>query len=105
MLCTHRLLSIRGNIGPILLVGIGRIRPMQIIIDVHGLHHCYTNDTQLYFFISEWMASNRLQLNPSKYEFLWFTTPRVAVYLTTLPSHSVILKSDQPTQPQPCSLL
>ena len=64
---------------------------IRVIIDVHGLlRHCYTNDTQLYFFISEWMASNRLKLNPSKSEFLWFTIPRVAVYLTTLPSHLVI---------------
>jgi len=31
---------------------------------------------QLVFFISEWMASNRLKLNPSKFEFLWCTTLR-----------------------------
>jgi len=45
---------------------------------MHGLllHHCYTNDKQLYFFISEWMASNRLKLNPSKSEFQWYTTLR-----------------------------
>ena len=49
------------------------IRPMQRIIDAHGLlHYCYTNDIglQFYFLISEWMASNRLKLNPSKSEFL-----------------------------------
>jgi len=38
---------------------------MLRIIDVglHGLlHYCFANDTQLNFFISEWMASNRLKL-------------------------------------------
>src|SRR6218665_3969585 len=36
--------------------------------------HCYTNDTQRFFSISELMASNRLKLNPSKSEFLWCIT-------------------------------
>src|SRR6218665_1150863 len=74
ILCAHRLLKIIGNIGPILSY---YIQPTQRTIDVHGLlHHCYTNDTQDYFFISEWMASNRLKLSPSKSEFLWYTTIR-----------------------------
>src|SRR6218665_3197832 len=59
---------------------------MQTIIDVHGLlRHCYTNDTQLYFFISEWMSSNRLKLNPSKSEFLYGSPPprrRLLDYIT-----------------------
>jgi len=59
---------------------------MLIIIDVslHGLlHYCYTNDVQLYFFISEWMASNRLKLNPSKSEFLLVSPSIWLQYLRT----------------------
>ena len=59
------------------------------IIAAHGLlHHCYTDDTQIYFFcrpsnlasvkdrilsciddITEWLQVNRLRLNPSETEF------------------------------------
>ena len=60
-----------------------------LIMHAHGLlHHCYADDTHLYFFckpsdadalkdwiikcigdVAEWMASNRLKLNPAKSEF------------------------------------
>src|SRR6218665_4003562 len=67
------------------------LRPMQRIIDhVHGLfHHCYTNDklTQLCFFISEWMASNRLKLNPSKSEFLERQRHKKSLCLSTFDFH------------------
>src|SRR6218665_3150272 len=50
---------------------------VERIIEAQGLlHHCYTDDTKLYFFISEWMVSTRLKLNPSKSAFLWCTTLR-----------------------------
>ena len=42
--------------------------------------HC----TQLYFFVSDWMASNRLKLNLSKPEIPWCTPANVAGYLTRL---------------------
>ena len=66
------------------------------IIDRRGLkHHCYADDTKIYSFcqpstsaavksdvldcieeITAWVSSNRLQINPSKSEFIWCTTAR-----------------------------
>ena len=59
------------------------------------LHHCYAVDTQVYGFcrfddelllktklldcikaIARWLASNRLSLNPAKFEFMWRATSR-----------------------------
>jgi len=81
-------------LGPLLFVlytaDIGRV------IEAHGLlHHCYADDTQLYFQcrradsgllknrvirciaeLTDWMAQNRVKLNPSKSEFLWCTSAR-----------------------------
>ena len=67
------------------------------VINKYGLsHHIYryADDNQLYgcclpsdsaalravmvrciASVGEWMASNRLMLNPSKYEFIWFASP------------------------------
>ena len=73
-----------------------------LLIRTHDLlFHCYTDDTQIYFFcqqywrqnmrqcgalkskviacisvIAGWMKSNRLKLNPSKSEFVWCATTR-----------------------------
>ena len=66
------------------------------IIDRRGLkHHCYADDTKIYSCrqpnasadvktevldcideITAWASSNRLQINPSKSEFIWCTTAR-----------------------------
>ena len=66
------------------------------IIDRKGLkHHCYADDTKIYSCcqpsasagvksdvldcideITAWASSNRLQINPSKSEFIWCTTAR-----------------------------
>ena len=66
------------------------------IIDRRGLkHHCYADDTKIYSIcqpstsaavksdvldcieeITAWASSNRLQINPSKSEFIWCTTAR-----------------------------
>ena len=64
------------------------------IIAAHRLlHHCYANDTPIYFYccpseyaalkgkvpscidaLADWMMINKLHLNPSKSELLWCTT-------------------------------
>jgi hypothetical protein len=66
------------------------------IIDSHSLNpHMFADDTQIYGYcapadaaalqdrmsacmdaVSDWMRSNRLQLNASKTEFIWFATAR-----------------------------
>jgi hypothetical protein len=66
------------------------------IIQSYGLlSHCYADDHQIYFYcapnevshlkttvlecidaITDWMASNKLKLNPTKTEFLWTATKK-----------------------------
>ena len=68
------------------------------VIERHGLcNHCYADDSEIYGSCSPrdsgtlrsqvldcisdvnvWMNSNRLKLNPSKTEFMWCSTPRMA---------------------------
>jgi len=65
--------------------------PIADIITQHGLlHHCYADDTQIYFYcpqnqlstltdkfancineVEQWMCSNRLKLNCNKTEVIW----------------------------------
>ena len=66
------------------------------IVTAHGLlHHCYADDTPIYFYcrssecaalkgkvisyidaVADWMTCNKLRPNPSKSEFLWSATLR-----------------------------
>ena len=75
------------------------------IIDRRGLkHHCYADDTKIYSCrhssasaamksevkdcideITAWASSNRLQINPSKSEFIWCTTAR---WIKLIPTES-----------------
>ena len=74
------------------------------VIEQHGLSpHLYADDTQIYGFcppsdvgylvqdisgcvdaVSDWMLSNRLQLNGDKTEYMWLTTARRQQRLPTL---------------------
>ena len=82
------------------------------IIAVHGfLHHCYTDDTQIYFFcrplnsaslkdqvlsciddIAEWMQVNRFHLNPSKLNFCGSPHHVEVTVLALRASHSRMVK-------------
>src|SRR6218665_2852857 len=106
ILCAHRLLKIRGNIGPILFVGLlytadAENRPNKMCMasstTATQTIHSFTS-----LFQSGWLPTDSSSTHPSV-SFYGSPTraPRVAVYLTTLPSHYyVILKSDQLTPPQ-----
>src|SRR6218665_2578345 len=84
------------------------IRPMQRILDVHGLLTCTATQTMYSFtssFQSEWRPSS---IHPSQFLLVYHPPGSgVTVYLTTvgLPSHLVKLKSGQLTPSQPWSIL
>ena len=86
---------------------------MQRIIEVHGLfYYCYTNDIHLHVGYTALLLRFRVngvqptQAQPIQVGVSIGAPPSgVAVYLTTVPLHLVILRSDQLTPSQPWSTL